>query len=88
MIEIINVSSRGQIVIPEEFRRSLGIKKGSRLVLMEKEGGLIIKKEQELVKHLQESTRQEDMGWLALAEQSLRDVWDNEKDEHVWGKYL
>ena len=37
-IGIVNVSSRGQIVIPEKIRRDLGIKEGSKLVVIEKNG--------------------------------------------------
>ena len=88
MIEVINVSSRGQIVIPEKMRESLGIKEGSRLVLVEKEGGLLIRKEEEITKHLQEEKRKEDIGWMILAQKSLEDIWDNPKDEEVWKKYL
>ena len=88
MIEVINVSSRGQIVIPEKMRESLGIKEGSRLVLVEREGGLLIRKEEEITKHLQEEKRKEDIGWMILAQKSLEDIWDNPKDEEVWKKYL
>ena len=88
MIEVISVSSRGQIVIPEKMRESLGIKEGSRLVLVEKEGGLLIRKEEEITKHLQEEKRKEDIGWMMLAQKSLENIWDNPKDEEVWKKYL
>ena len=88
MIEVISVSSRGQIVIPEKMRESLGIKEGSRLVLVEKEGGLLIRKEEEITKHLQEEKRKEDIGWMILAQKCIEDIWDNPKDEEVWKKYL
>ena len=88
MIEIINVSSRGQIVIPEKMRQNLGVREGSRLVLVEMEGGLLIKKEEELAKHLQEEKGKEEIGWMILAQKSLEKVWDNPKDEKVWKKYL
>jgi len=26
--------------------------------------------------------------WMLLAEKSLRKLWDNPKDEKVWGEYL
>ena len=35
-----------------------------------------------------ERNKQEDAGWLALAEQSLAEIWDNPKDDEVWSKYL
>ena len=30
----------------------------------------------------------EEKGWNTLAEESLKEVWDNKKDEKVWLKYL
>jgi len=87
MIEVIHVSSRGQIVIPEKVRKNLGIKSGSKLILLEKGEDIILKKEEQVLQHL-EDPHQETIGWLALAEQSLREVWDNPKDEEVWKKYL
>ena len=30
----------------------------------------------------------EEKGWVTLAEESLKEVWDNEKDAKVWQKYL
>jgi len=46
----------------------------------------------ELKKELQELKKSihnvEDKGWNLLSEESLREVWDNEKDEKVWQKYL
>ena len=31
---------------------------------------------------------QEKQGWLALAEKSLDKIWNNKKDDEIWGKYL
>ena len=88
MINVINVSSKGQIVIPEEVRKHLAITEGSKLVLLEREGTIILKKEEEVVKQLDLSEHKELLGWLAIAEKSLQDIWDNPKDEQVWKKYL
>jgi len=88
MIEVIKVSSRGQIVIPEQMRENMGIEEGSRLVLIEQENGLLITKEEEITKHLVEEKRKEEIGWMMLAQKSLEDIWDNPKDEDVWKKYL
>ena len=87
-IEVVNVSSRGQIVIPERIRKSLGIKKGSKLVAIEKNGTLMLKREGDIIKMLEDMGKSEESGWLALAEHSLSKVWDNEKDEKAWGRYL
>ncbi len=88
MIEIINVSSKGQIVIPEKIRKHLGIKAGSKLVLFEKDESIFLKKAEQVIKHLEESERKEEVGWMILAEKSLEEVWDNPRDEGVWKKYL
>ena len=37
------VTSKGQIVIPSEVRRRLNIKKGTRLCVIEKDDGIILK---------------------------------------------
>ncbi len=87
-MEIIHVSSRGQIVIPEKLRKSMGIKKGSRLAMFEKDGSLILKKEDELLQKLENNERKEELGWLALGEKSLADIWDNPKDDKLWKRYL
>lgn len=88
MMEIISVSSKGQIVIPERVRKYLKINAGSRLVMIEREGTLMLKKEEQVTRHIEESERKEDLGWMVLAEKSLKDVWDNPKDDKAWTKYL
>ncbi len=87
-MEIINVSSKGQIVIPENVRKHLNIKTGVKLVLFEKENFIVLKKEEDVSRQLEEYDRMEARGWLALAEKSLKKVWDNKKDDETWGKYL
>ena len=32
--------------------------------------------------------RKEEIGWMILAEQSLKDIWDNTEDETIWKVYL
>ena len=32
-------------------------------------------------------TKKEKIGWMILAEKSMKKIWDNKKDE-VWSKYL
>jgi metal-responsive CopG/Arc/MetJ family transcriptional regulator len=32
--------------------------------------------------------RKEKMGWLILAEKSMKKMWDNKKDDETWNKYL
>ena len=87
MIEIVKVSSRGQVVIPENIRKDLCIKEGTKLVVIEKGKELIIKLEKDFLKDL-DKLDQEKQGWLALAEKNLESLWDNKKDDKEWAKYL
>ena len=87
-IDTVNVSSRGQIVIPEGIRKRMGIKKGSKLIAIERNDELVLKKESDILRQLETSDKKEESGWLALAEHSLNDIWDNKKDDEAWSRYL
>ncbi len=30
----------------------------------------------------------EKIGWMIIAEKFMKKIWDNEKDDEVWNKYL
>ena len=32
--------------------------------------------------------RKEKIGWIIMAEKSMKKVWDNKKDDEIWSKYL
>jgi AbrB family looped-hinge helix DNA binding protein len=49
-IRTVVVNERGQIVIPDEIRRELGIGKGDALVLMQKGKEITMKKEREFLR--------------------------------------
>ncbi len=87
-MDVIRVSSKGQIVIPEAIRNKMRIKEGSRLVLVEKGDMLILKKEDDVVRGFDVEDRREDVGWMLVAEQSLKKIWDNPIDDKIWNKYL
>jgi Arc/MetJ-type ribon-helix-helix transcriptional regulator len=46
----------------------------------------------EFIRHLimerLERNKKEKIGWLILAERSMQEMWDNEKDDKVWEKYI
>jgi len=89
MIKSIRVSSKGQIVIPEEMRNYLHIKEGAKLLVRESEGRLILESEETLIQALDKKEQhKEKMGWLILAEKNMAKLWDNTKDEKTWSKYL
>ncbi len=86
MSETIKVSSPGQIVIPERMREELGIEEGEKLVLIKDEKRVILEKENDFLQSLRD--REERKSWIALGEKAFSKIWDNEKDERVWKKYL
>lgn len=89
MIETIKVSSKGQIVIPEEVRLRFHIKEGTKLILLEKENKLVLEKEEDFLKDIERlEAEREREGWILLGEKSMAQIWDNQKDEEEWKKYL
>ena len=41
-----------------------------------------------LIREKMEDANKERQGWLALAEQSLKKVWDNQQDDDIWSSYV
>lgn len=46
--DIIKVSSKGQIVIPREVRKKLGMKGGEKLLVLTRDGDILLRKTKEL----------------------------------------
>lgn len=68
-INIIKMSSKGQIVIPIDMRK--GIKEGEKLFIIQNEGKLIIKKASESDKNFQEDlefARRTEKAWKQIEE--------------------
>ncbi|MEK6824045.1 MAG: ribbon-helix-helix domain-containing protein [Nanoarchaeota archaeon] len=46
----------------------------------------------EFIRHLimekLDKNRKEKIGWMLLAEKSMKKIWDNKKDKGIWEKYL
>lgn len=85
MIEIVKLSSKGQLVIPERVRKKLKLKEGSRLVLNFNNNQLLLQSEEEYEKKLEKlRERREDRGWMLLGMQGM-DAW--KEDDFDWGKY-
>lgn len=82
-IKTTKVSDKGQVVIPAEFQRKMGLKKGDRVVLMLKDGSLVLQKSEVVAKKLEEEFEH----IQTLSERSFRKIWDNDKDE-IWNEYL
>jgi AbrB family looped-hinge helix DNA binding protein len=83
-MELIRVSSRGQIVIPENVRKRNGIKKGIRLILQERNNELVLKKESDVEKQLIKLGKKEELDWLLVAEKSLAKDWLSPEEDEAW----
>ncbi len=35
-----------------------------------------------------ERNRKEKIGWMIMAEQSMKKIWDNKRDDKEWSRYL
>jgi AbrB family looped-hinge helix DNA binding protein len=83
-MELTSLSTKGQIVIPEQVRKRFKLKAGNRLVLFERGNELVLRKEEDVEKEL----KSEHESWNALSLSGLKDIWDNPEDERVWKNYL
>ncbi|MCL5068060.1 MAG: AbrB/MazE/SpoVT family DNA-binding domain-containing protein [Thaumarchaeota archaeon] len=79
----IRVSEKGQISIPAEIQRELGIEKGDELLLVRKGDKILLEKPTHLRRKLSEEFKDIELA----TEDSLRKISENERD-NVWDKYL
>lgn len=82
MIEILTVSSKGQVVIPQSIRKQLKIRPGTKLVMQTQQEKVILQTESEFEKHLVD----EDKQWELFFAQNAKNLWDDDGEE--WEKYL
>ena len=79
-IRTVSVNERGQIVIPEDIRKDLGITKASTLVIIESQGEIVLKKEEDIL----EAVKGEDEFWKIMAMESMKKAWN--KEDEIWDK--
>jgi len=79
-IRTVIMNSRGQIVIPEEMRKSQNMASKEALVLIEKGNEIVLKKESDVAKQLLD----EDGSWKVLSVEALKKSWS--KEDAVWDK--
>ncbi len=79
----IKVSQKGQIAIPADMQRKLGIKKGDEILLIRKGKRLMMEKPIKIAKKLGDEFADIE----AISESSLKKLWLNKKDD-IWNKYL
>ncbi len=79
----VKVSDKGQISLPMEIQREVGIKKGDELLLIRKGQKIVLAKPRRVVEVLEE----EFADLQDITEASLRRMWLR-KNEDVWDRYL
>jgi AbrB family looped-hinge helix DNA binding protein len=79
----ITVSQKGQIAIPADIQKIMGIKKGDKLLLIQKGNKIVLEKSDEIVKKLEDEFKD----IKETFEYSLKKLWLNRPDD-VWDQYL
>ncbi|MBI1972242.1 MAG: AbrB/MazE/SpoVT family DNA-binding domain-containing protein [Candidatus Aenigmarchaeota archaeon] len=78
-IKTIKVSQKGQIAIPSDMRKELGIKSGSELVMIKKGDSILIEKSSKASSKF--SKEFEHM--LKHSEKAAKKLWESKEDE-IW----
>ena len=79
-VRTVVMNERGQIVIPEELRKDLGLKSGQTLVLLEVGDELLLRKEIAVVSDLDDRHF-----WRTMTQHAMQSAWD--KEDEVWDQY-
>ncbi len=83
ILKTITVSEKGQITIPREIQKKLGINKGDNLIVAKIHEKIVILLESDFLKILEDDF--EDV--MKYSESSLEKIW-SDKGDKVWEKYL
>lgn len=81
MLRAVRVNERGQLVIPEEVRTALGIEGGTVLVLVKRGDEIVLRREEDVLKELEDSWRKITHRALERAWEDEDEVWDDHYDE-------
>ncbi len=82
-MKTVQLRARGQLVIPQEFRKDLDLKEGETLVLFEQGDSLLIKKQTAVLATFDEEMK----AWSRASVKALNKIWEDEPDG-LWEKYL
>jgi AbrB family looped-hinge helix DNA binding protein len=77
----VQMTGKGQIVVPKEIRKRLGLEKGSKLIMLQRDDKVTLSKPESLEML---------MGFPELnaaSEEVLKEVWNDEEDGY-WESYL
>jgi AbrB family looped-hinge helix DNA binding protein len=79
----VRVSDKGQISIPMDMQRAIGIKKGDELLLVRKGRKIVLEKPERVIELLED----EFADIQTITEASLGRIWLR-KEEDIWNEYL
>ena len=79
----VTISQKGQITIPRNLQRKMGIKKGDRFILVARGDNIMLKKSPAIIKSIEDDFSD----IIAISEHSLRKLWLNKEDD-IWDTYL
>ena len=79
----VKVTDKGQISIPVEIQRRIGIARGDELLLIAKGKRIVLEKPVGVTELLED----EFADLQAISEEALKNLWLNKADE-VWNQYL
>lgn len=79
----VRVSDKGQISIPMDMQRAIGIKKGDELLLVRKGRKIMLEKPEGVIEFLED----EFADIQTITEESLGRIWLR-KEEDIWNEYL
>ncbi len=79
----VKVSDKGQISIPTDVQREIGIKRGDELLLIRKGRKIVLEKPDAVIELLED----EFADIQSIAEASLGPIWFR-KEEDIWNQYL
>ena len=79
----VKVSDKGQISIPVDVQREIGIKKGDELLLIRKGRKIVLEKPEKVLGILED----EFLDIQDIAEASMSKIWFR-KEEDIWNRYL
>lgn len=83
MFRKVRVTDKGQISIPVDVQRKIGISRGDELLLIAKGHRIVLEKSERLAELLED----EFADVQAISEASLSRLWLN-KDDEVWDRYM
>ncbi len=78
-MHIVKVSSKGQIVIPQDVRKRHRLRRDTDLVLLESGEAIVLRKKTDVEGIL----KNEFAPLLRASEEALKGLWDNPEDE-IW----